>query len=383
MQLFDTSTKILKFHCEKCDYNTSNKTNYKKHVLTKKHVAKMSCNFVAKKLQKVAKYSCKNCDYVTSKKTDYEKHIRTIKCKSVTMSTKVDNVDKKSTLFSCSNCDYTTCENELFAKHICDDKLTLEQNTGIVSNDVIFKCECGKTFKGRTGLWRHKKVCIGKDTSINKLIKMMVEAQQHNEQRYDDVAAKHDETIIKIMEMVKEISQDKSITNISNINSNNKSFNLNFFLNETCKDAYNISEFVEQLDVTMEDMLHTSRVGYTEGVSHIILKGLKALDITKRPIHCTDSKRETMYIKENNEWTKEGDEHPILLGAIKKIAGKNINNIFEWQKQHPDYRDVNSRNNDLHLKMMLNVMQGGTDNEIHNSFCTVFRNIARGSVVPK
>jgi len=154
-------------------------------------------------------------------------------------------------------------------------------------------------------------------------------------------------------------------------------------LNETCKDAYNISEFVEQLDVSMEDMLNTSRVGYTEGVSQIIVNGLKALDETKRPIHCTDVKRETLYIKENDEWSKEPDDRPVLLGAVKKIAGKNIKQISEWCKQHPNYRDSSSRDNDMHLKILVNVMQGGTDNEINNSFKTVFRNIATGTRIQK
>jgi len=192
----------------------------------------------------------------------------------------------------------------------------------------------------------------------------------------------HDETIVKIIEMVKDISRDKSIITGNN-NCNNNQFNLQFFLNDTCKDAYNISEFVEQLDVSMEDMLNTSRVGYTEGVSQIIVNGLKALDENKRPIHCTDVKREILYIKENNEWTKESDDRPILLGAIKKIAGKNIKQISEWCKQHPNYRDSASRDNDIHLKMLVNVMQGGTDNEINNSFKTIFRNVATGTRIQK
>jgi hypothetical protein len=158
---------------------------------------------------------------------------------------------------------------------------------------------------------------------------------------------------------------------------------LNFFLNETCKDAYNISEFVEQLDVSMEDMLNTSRVGYTEGVSQIIVNGLKALEEHKRPIHCTDVKREILYIKENDEWNKEADDRPILLGAVKKIAGKNIKQITEWCKDHPNYRDSSSRDNDIHLKMLVNVMQGGTDNEINNSFKTIFRNVATGTKIQK
>jgi hypothetical protein len=204
----------------------------------------------------------------------------------------------------------------------------------------------------------------------------------NSQQNHSITEHRHEETILKLMEMVKDIAKDKSIIH-NNTNCNNKQFNLQFFLNETCKDAYNISEFVEQLDVSMEDMLNTSRVGYTEGVSQIIVNGLKALDENKRPIHCTDLKRETLYIKENDEWNKESEDKPILLGAIKKIAGKNIKQISEWCKQHPNYRDSTSRDNDIHLKMLVNVMQGGTDNEINNSFKTIFRNVATGTRIQK
>ena len=176
-------------------------------------------------------------------------------------------------------------------------------------------------------------------------------------------------------------SNSHNTNTYNNYGNNTNHFNLQFFLNETCKNAYNISEFVEQLDVSMEDMLNTSRVGYTEGVSQIIVNGLKALDETMRPIHCTDVKRETLYIKENDVWNKEAEDRPILLGAVKKIAGKNIKQISEWCKLHPNYRDSSSRDNDIHLKMLVNVMQSGTDSEISNSFGTIFRNVARGSVI--
>jgi hypothetical protein len=401
--------KIPKYSCESCDYNTSNKTNYEKHLQTEKHFEKINCNIATSSCKKLQLYLCENCDYTTSHKSHYDKHCETLKCKSVTKCRKVpksaekcrkndeiicdDNASaielyvrspetpntlsvtkkslskkdkQKNAEFQCENCDYVTSVKANYERHcqtlkcrsVTKDKKD-KKISELASKEEFspsFECECGKTFKDRTGLWRHNKICNNRE-SVNKL-----------------------------MDMVMELAKNQAaITNIDNRHTNchNKQFNLNFFLNETCKDAYNISEFVEQLDVSMEDMLNTSRVGYTNGISEIIVNGLKALDETKRPIHCTDVKRETLYIKDNNEWIKEADDRPILLGAVKKIAGKNIKQISEWCKQHPNYRDSTSRDNDIHLKILCNVMQGGTDAEIHHSFCTVFRNIATGTRIRK
>jgi hypothetical protein len=311
-------------HCEICDYSSSHKNDFEKHLRSKKHLLSKNGNLIPKIPKNSHAFLCESCDFSTSNKKDYHRHCETLKCMSVTKTPKNPKKPQKTPDQLCSR---------------------------------IFECECGKSFKDRTGLWRHNKICNNRE-SVNKLMDM-------------------------VMELAKNQAAITNIDNSHTTNSHNKQFNLNFFLNETCKDAYNISEFVEQLDVSMEDMLHTSRVGYTDGVSQIIMNGLKALDENKRPIHCTDVKRETLYIKENDTWNKEADDRPILLGAVKKIAGKNIKQISEWCKQHPNYRDSSSRDNDIHLKILCNVMQGGTDAEIHHSFCTVFRNIAKGSIIKK
>ena len=375
---------ILKYSCDSCDYNTSHKNDFVKHLHTKKHLEQQIGNLNPKNPKKSQLYFCENCDYSTSHKSHFDKHRETLKCISVTKCRKVPKSAEKCRKVpqklptSPNQFASATCTN-------CESIVEYEpEMTGLSPPAMtIFACKCGKEFKTRSGLWRHQKhptSCSG-ESSSDTIIRLLIDSQQThhlNEQR-------HEETILKLVDMVKDISKDRSIinSNSNNTNCHNKQFNLQFFLNETCKDAYNISEFVEQLDVTMEDMLNTSRVGYTEGVSQIIVNGLKALDETKRPIHCTDVKRETFYIKENDTWNKEPEDKPILLGAVKKIAGKNIKQISEWCKQHPNYRDAASRDNDVYLKMLVNVMQGGTDNEINNSFKTVFRNVATGAQIKK
>ena len=126
-------------------------------------------------------------------------------------------------------------------------------------------------------------------------------------------------------------------TNItSNTNSHNKAFNLNFFLNETCKDAMNIMDFVDSIKLQLSDLEGVGELGYVEGISNIIVKNLKELDVTQRPLHCTDKKRETMYIKDEDKWEKD-EEKKKLHKVIRKVTCKNQNLITDYKKEHPDY----------------------------------------------
>ncbi len=168
--------------------------------------------------------------------------------------------------------------------------------------------------------------------------------------------------------LLKVLENGTNISNSNNVNCNNvtnKTFNLNFFLNETCKNAMNIGDFVNSIQPTFEDLEYVGRVGYVEGISNIIIKKLNEVGVTERPFHCTDSKREVVHIKDNNEWNKETDDKPILTKAIKEVAFQNIQNIFEWQKANEGCTQADSRKNDLYLKITLNSM-GGTDSANFN-----------------
>ena len=152
------------------------------------------------------------------------------------------------------------------------------------------------------------------------------------------------------------------------INVNNNSFNLNLFLNEKCKDAINISDFVDSIKLQLTDLEHFGYTGYVEGVSKILIKNLNELDVIKRPIHCSDLKREVLYIKDNNEWTKETDDKPVLKKAIKQVANKNIKQISEWAKIHPNYKDSKSKENDRYLKIVSESMCGITEEESNKNY---------------
>jgi hypothetical protein len=171
--------------------------------------------------------------------------------------------------------------------------------------------------------------------------------------------------------------------NTTNTNSHNKTFNLQFFLNETCKNAMNIMEFVEQIVLNLNDLEETGKIGFAEGVSKMILKRLKSLDITERPIHCSDAKRETLYIKDEYKWEKEDEEKTKLTKAVKDIAYKNIKQIKTWQEKYPDYKDPESKTNDKYMKMLTNVMAGGTIEEMEKNYEKIIKNIAKETIIEK
>ncbi len=172
-------------------------------------------------------------------------------------------------------------------------------------------------------------------------------------------------------------------TNSNNTNSNNKTFNLQVFLNETCKNAINMSEFIDQLQVSITDLEETGRLGFTEGISKIFINGLKQMNIPDRPLHCSDMKRETIYIKNNNEWTKDSDENMLLVDAIKRVSNKNIKQISEWQKINPEYKNSSSKMNDKYLKIVSEAMSGTTKEECDKNYKKIVKNIAKETIIDK
>ena len=169
----------------------------------------------------------------------------------------------------------------------------------------------------------------------------------------------------------------------NNINSNNKAFNLNFFLNETCKDAMNITDFINSIQLNLEDLENTGRRGYIDGISNIILKNLNSIEQHMRPLHCSDTKREILYVKDNNKWEKESDDKPILTKAIKVIANENIKQIGEWRNKNPDCTSSDSRKNDLYLKIVSNSMNGLTEEEGKKNINKIISNVARETIIQK
>ena len=176
-----------------------------------------------------------------------------------------------------------------------------------------------------------------------------------------------------------ELSKEKSVIN----NNNSKTFNLQFFLNEECKDALNIKDFVNSIKMNLSDLETTGRLGYVEGISQIIMKNLKSLEISQRPIHCSDLKRETLYIKDNDVWEKNNAETNKLASAIQDIAHENINQISEWSALNPEYMDSSSKKSDQYLKILGNAMSGASFSESAMNMEKIIRNVARVVTIGK
>lgn len=296
------------------------------------------------------KYSCEKCDYYTQRKSSYENHLHSVKHQKVINGNNI-------------------AEN--YAK-LCNQNYTCKS--------------CQKEYKDYSGLWRHNKKCAEKNivsevSSIDKdVIKELIKQNMLLITQHEEFKELIKEQTQQILELSKSQPQNNSINNgtINNLNTNsNNKFNLNVFLNETCKNAMNITDFVNSIQPTLEDLENVGRVGYAEGISKIILNKLNKMEITERPIHCCDSKREVTYIKNDNQWNKEMDDKPILLKAIKSVANKNIQNISEWQKANPGCNQADSRKNDLFLRIVSNSMCGLDADETNKNFSKIISKISK------
>ena len=337
------------FNCIVCDYNTCKKSSYEKHLSTAKHIKLMaSCS-------KVAQYGCKICDYTTCKKSSYDKHLVSSKHKKL--------------LKSCSKV-AQYCENE----------------------NKTYACEqCDKTYKSYVGLWKHRKTCKDKGNSV---VTSEICLEDLTDKNVIIMLVKQN---AELLEMVKNgtnnvlansnINNNNTTTNCinnlnnnSNNNNNNKTFNLNFFLNETCKNAMNISDFIESMQIKLSDLESFGTLGYVESISKIIIKHLKALDETIRPIHCTDKKRETVYVKDEDKWEKDENKTHIRK-AINCVANENMKLIPQWKAKNPDYLDSSSIQSDKYNNMVIEVLGGDDESKVSEE--KIIRKIAKEIVINK
>jgi hypothetical protein len=367
-----------------------------------------------KVLKSVNKYICYFCDYKTNVKQHYDKHNLTSKHILATLSNK--KVLKSVNNFICEKCDYITDIKQHYEKHITSKK----HNTKLLKS--VYQCEyCYKEFNDRTGLWRHKKKCNNYDdtsvdvdvdnySKLNLSSQIFIELMKQNSDFKELLIEQHKyileqnkqntefkELLVEqnkqnqnlqnhFIELAKEKSMNNCNNNIhttNNTNNNNNHFNLQFFLNETCKNAMNISDFIEQIHVSLSDLENTGRLGYAEGITRIFIKGLKELEVSQRPIHCSDGKRETLYIKEGDIWEKDDINKSKLTTAIKKVAHKNMRKITDWVNVYPNCKDSESNKNDLYLKIVSNSMSGITDEEAENNYNKIKRNIIKEVVINK
>ena len=315
-----------------------------------------------------------------------------------------DFTHKTPIKFVCENCDFATCNKKDFNRHI-QTKKHINNVYQCVSigkpQKTPYQCICGKIYKDNSGLWRHKKTCnnFDKPEETNKIkdelhipnetmeiIALFKEQINENKELRKILIEQNKqlhETNNKLLLIAKERGPINNSNNTNISNNNNKTFNLQVYLNETCKDAINLTDFVDSIKVQIKDLVNVGEKGYAEGISDIFINNLQQLNTHSRPIHCSDSKRETIYIKDAEQWTKDDEEKTTLTKAIKQVANKNIKQISEWQKLHPKYKDPDSKQNDKYMKIVLNSMSGSTNEEANKNYEKIIKNVIKETVIDK
>jgi len=276
-----------------------------------------------------------------------------------------DKTKKNDLIYNCEYCYFNTCKKTDYNRHLLTIKHT-SNNLATASNNKNEKkyiCECcDKKFKDRSGLWRHKKKCF-KHQEIEESGSES-ESEEPSEKELIMLLIKQNTQLIEQnASLVKNGINNTITTNSHNNTINNKTFNLQFFLNETCKDAMNLTDFVNSIQLQLSDLEKMGEIGYVEGLSNIIIKNLKGLDVTQRPVHCADKKREVLYIKEEDKWEKENEEKEKIRKAIKRISNKNCDLIYKYKELHPDCMEYNSKYGDKFNKMMYEAMGGKGDDD--------------------
>jgi hypothetical protein len=357
--------------CELCDFVTHDKTKHHKHLETIKHKIK-------KGEEHRNMYECVTCDYITHDKTKYNKHLETIKHKRREEGEKKgDSLKKMSNKGDDFGETDKKGENEREEKsNELDENAKKKEEKG--EQIEYFFCVCGKKYKHKPNLYAHKKKCIdicGKNQNADKMGKENYEKSMLETMKecFLQLLKDNKEFNNAIIESLKsqpssQIAQSTLISGNNNNNNNNNKFNINLFLNEKCKDAMSMNEFIETIDVTLQDLLVTKDKGFASGISNIFLKGINKLSPYKRPIHCTDVKRETLYIK-NEKWEKDANKESIKE-AIKTVSAKQFKCIKKYKDAKPNYM-VNENERDEYLNIVKNATDklDGNNEKIIKDIC--------------
>jgi hypothetical protein len=298
------------------------------------------------------------------------------------METLGDNIKgKKSVEYVCLRCDFKCSKKYSWERHLSTSKHLkatecdiLGAGEGKKGQKETFTCEfCKKEYQHRQCLWRHNKKCnkqLENEQPINKDLFMMLLKQN------SELIKEHADLKEIILEIVKNGTTNTNNSHNTTTNSHNKAFNLNLFLNETCKNAMNITDFVDSIKLQLSDFMNMGEVGFVEGISNIIVKKLNSLDETVRPIHCTDQKRETFYVKDQNIWEKDDDEKKKMKQMIKSISYKNEKLMKTYKETYPDYNNPESNRSDQYSKIMVEAMDCKDE-----SRDKIIKNISRATTI--
>jgi hypothetical protein len=309
----------------------------------------------------------------------------------------MEKIPKNPITFECDKCCYICNNKKDFKKHLLTTKHKNQSESmgKIPKNPLTNECKCGKKYKDPSGLWRHKKVC----TFIPDIKTDYVESDDISSE--PDITSKNNEVYLSMMmnilkqnsdfkeliveqnkQMMDMVKEGKIINNNTNNTTTNNKFNLNIFLNEKCKDAMNIMDFANSLEIGLKELEDVGTLGYAAGIGNIIIRGLKDLDVYKRPIHCSDLKRESMHVKDQNIWILDKDK-TLLETAIKRVARKNILKVKDWKTANPEYVEVNSKTMDKYGQILIEATGSFEPEEKEKDLNKIIRIIAKEVVIDK
>ena len=334
---------------------------------------------------------------------------------------------KNTILKTCNTCNYICSKTSDWYRHLATRKhktLTIPNNECIENTPSLaqlYICKCGKKYKHRSTLSHHKKECsqihnpLTDDTpypvsSSNNTPSIDIHNKYNQIQFSPSHSSSEDMQMSLILELVKQNQEFKNLliqqssqmmeqnktmievaknSNINNTinntntsNSHNKTFNLQFFLNETCKDAMNMKDFIKSLELSLPELEKMGEIGFAEGMSRVFINRLNSLDITKRPIHCSDVKREIIHIKDDNKWEMDANLDR-LRKIIKQLTIKNILKVDDWKKANQGCTEYNSRKNAQYLKINMEAIGPVDDAEVKRDFGKIIRRVAETTAIDK
>ena len=313
-------------------------------------------------------YNCEICDYISSNRTDYDRHLMT-------------------------------------RKH--QENATYHTKTPPITSDPYTCASCKKVFKHRTSIYKHRSICTGSPVFVTSTTGTSTApsaatapiAAVGTEQYLCEVITKNQELTAAMIMLIQQNTELQSKmmeickggglggvsnshntnTNSLNTTNNNQQYSLNFFLNEKCKDAMNMKDFVNSIQLNITDMENVGRLGYVEGMSNILIDNLQKTDVYKRPVHCSDIKRETLYVKDDNKWEREGPDHEKMVNAVLAVEHKNVILVNEWAKAHPSCMNSHTRENETYFKLSKAI----TDGDKEGNIAKVIRRVAKNVIIEK
>jgi hypothetical protein len=332
---------------------------------------------------------CKPCNKVKEKEKEQNKEQNNY----ITNSNPITNILSQKAPFTCNTCNFSSRSKKDYSKHLLTQKHIKKmfelKNKDLQNLPKQYKCECGNEYKYNQGLWKHKQTCVvllSKCENESNLV-IATTSNPNNEDIIMTLINHNKELTDKIVDICKtsitnKFDSNNNIMSTSNVNSHKKTFNLQLFLNETCKDAINISEFVDSIKLELDDLMNFGELGYVEGMSNIIVKNLNAMNEIERPIHCTDKKRKIFYIKDENKWEKESEDLNKLRKIIFRISNENIKMLQIYKDLHPECNFNESKYTDKYNKLVIEVMGGAGNNDVEKEN-KIIKNISRNVTITK